>query len=111
MTESDKVANVFTMIPDVLPQELMEDIVSGQQMRIERIVSKGHTTPSDEWYDQDEHEWVMVLQGQGRIVFEEGTREVELGVGDHINIPAHQRHRVSWTTPDTETIWLAVFYR
>jgi cupin 2 domain-containing protein len=31
-------------------------------------------------------------------------------VGDWINIPAHQRHRVEWTSPDEPTVWLAVFY-
>ncbi|KLV02152.1 cupin domain-containing protein [Photobacterium aphoticum] len=103
--------NLFANIPGTLPEELMEDLVSTSQMRIERIVSKGHTTPTDQWYDQEEHEWVMVVKGQGRILFEEGMREVTLNEGDHINIPAHQRHQVFWTAPDTETIWLAVFYR
>lgn len=105
------VKNLFANIPSTLPEELMEDLVSTSQLRIERIVSKGHTTPTDQWYDQEEHEWVMVVKGQGRILFEEGMYEVTLNEGEHINIPAHQRHQVSWTAPDTETIWLAVFYR
>jgi hypothetical protein len=29
---------------------------------------------------------------------------------DHINISAHRKHRVEWTTPDEPTVWLAVFY-
>ncbi|PSW21797.1 cupin domain-containing protein [Photobacterium sanctipauli] len=103
--------NIFANIPSQLPQELFEDIVSTGSVRIERIVSKGHTTPSDEWYDQEEHEWVMVLQGEAKLLFEEGMREVEMKAGDHIIISAHQRHQVSWTKPDSETIWLAVFYK
>ncbi|MGF1684008.1 cupin domain-containing protein [Photobacterium minamisatsumaniensis] len=102
--------NIFSNIPSQLPEEIFEDIVSTENVRIEKIVSKGHTTPTDEWYDQEESEWVMVLQGQAKILFEEGMREVEMQAGDHINIPAHQRHRVTWTKPDSETIWLAVFY-
>lgn len=103
--------SVFTSIPANLPQELFDDLVTSKNVRIERIVSRGHVTEEGEWYDQDEHEWVMVVKGMGRILFEADMREVELKEGDHINIPAHQRHRVSWTEPDTETIWLAVFYR
>jgi len=98
-------------IPAELPEEVFEDIIKTSSVRIERIVSRGHTTPSDEWYDQDEHEWVLVVKGEARIRFDENCREVHLRDGDYINIPAHQRHQVSWTAPDTETIWLAVFYR
>nr|WP_265095296.1 hypothetical protein [Aeromonas hydrophila] len=35
---------------------------------------------------------------------------VQLGPGDHINIPARQKHRVEWTHPDMTTVWLCVFY-
>jgi cupin 2 domain-containing protein len=30
--------------------------------------------------------------------------------GDFVKIPAHQKHRVDWTTPDELTVWLAVWY-
>lgn len=103
--------NLFGNIPAELPEEVFEDIVNTPSVRIERIISKGHTTPTGEWYDQDEHEWVVVLKGEARIMFEDGCREVHLKEGDHLNILAHQRHQVSWTRPDKETIWLAVFYR
>lgn len=102
--------NLFDAIPASLPEELFEDILKTSSMRIERIVSRGHTTPEGDWYDQDEGEWVMVVKGSARILFEEGMREISMAAGDHINIPAHQRHRVSWTDPEQETIWLAVFY-
>ena len=51
----------------------------------------------------------MVLQGAARLQFED--RVVELLTGDYVNIPAHTRHRVEWTSPDEPTVWLAVFYR
>ncbi|MEO8496473.1 MAG: cupin domain-containing protein, partial [Planctomycetota bacterium] len=60
------------------------------------------------WYNQQEHEWVVVLQGAARLQFEDEL--VELRPGDFVNIPAHRKHRVEWTTPDEPTIWLAVFY-
>lgn len=78
-------------------------------MRIERIVSLGHVTPDGAWYDQDEHEWVAVLAGRARLGFDTGD-SIELGPGDTWLIPAHQRHRVEWTTPHTHTVWLAVFF-
>ena len=50
----------------------------------------------------------MVLKGAARLQFEDGP--VEMKPGDFINIPAHNRHRVEWTTPDEPTVWLAVHY-
>ncbi|MDV5170163.1 cupin domain-containing protein [Photobacterium rosenbergii] len=102
--------NLFCTIPASLPDELVEDILKTDKVRIERIVSRGHITPEGDWYDQDEGEWVMVVKGSAKLLFEDGMREVSMEAGDHINIPAHQRHRVSWTDPDQDTIWLAVFY-
>jgi cupin 2 domain-containing protein len=56
---------------------------------------------------QGQHEWVMVLKGAARLRFEGGI--VEMRPGDFINIPAHKKHRVEWTTPNKPTNWLAVF--
>ena len=78
-------------------------------MRIERIISTGQKSPESGWYDQDDNEWVMVLKGAARLSFDDRT-SVHLREGDFINIPAHKRHRVDWTDPDKETIWLAVHY-
>ena len=103
--------SLLNNIPADLPEELFEDLIKTSSVRIERIISKGHSTPSEEWYDQDEHEWVLVVKGEAKILFEQPSREVHLKEGDYINIPARQRHQVSWTLPDQETIWLAVFYR
>ena len=51
-----------------------------------------------------------MLEGAATIAFDDG-REVRLGAGDHLDIPAHRRHRVAWTDPERVTVWLAVFYR
>lgn len=90
--------------------EVFEDIVRSPTVRIERIVSKGHTSPETGWYDQDENEWVMVVKGRATLEFEDGSR-CEMSAGDYVNIPAHIRHKVAWTDPDDITIWLAVFYK
>lgn len=96
-------------IPDVLPAELFTPLVDTQAVRIERIVSRGHTSPADAWYDQSEREFVLPVAGAARIELE-GGGEVALGPGDWLVLEAHVRHRVSWTLPDATTVWLAVFY-
>ncbi len=100
--------NLFTDLPSHLPDELFTTLLEADNLRIERIVSHGHSSPEGFWYDQDQHEWVVVLQGAARLSIE--GEATHLNPGDHIHIPAHQRHRVEWTTPDEPTVWLAVFY-
>ena len=100
--------NLFTSLPAKLPAELTETLVHAKHVRIERIVSQGQASPDGFWYDQDEAEFVVVLQGAGRLRFEDEV--VELRPGDWINIPAHRKHRVEWTTPDEQTVWLAAFF-
>lgn len=100
--------NLFTQLSARLQEEITETILSAESVRIERIVSRGQASPEGFWYDQDEHEWIVVLQGAARLRFEHEV--VDLNSGDFMNIPAHRKHRVEWTTPDGPTIWLAVFY-
>jgi cupin 2 domain-containing protein len=100
--------NLLSDLPKNLPEELTTVLQQGHGVRIERIVSTGHKSPEGFWYDQPENEWVMVLTGAARLQFED--RVVEMKAGDSISIPAHQKHRVEWTSPDEPTVWLAVFY-
>lgn len=100
--------NVLSDLPPNLPTELFTTLLEAADVRIERIVSHGHASASDFWYDQPQHEWVIVLKGAARLQFEDEI--VEMKTGDFVNIPAHKRHRVAWTTPDEATIWLAVHY-
>jgi cupin 2 domain-containing protein len=102
-------SNLFSHIPSNLPAEFIETLIKSDGVRVERIVSHGHASLEGFWYEQDEHEWVMVLQGSARLQLEDRT--LELGPGDYINLPAHTKHRVQWTTNDQPTIWLAIFYK
>lgn len=102
------VKNIFTPIPDKLPEELIENLLLLDNIRIERIVSKNHSTPVGQWYDQDTDEWVILLQGQAILCYEHLLQQVTLNAGDYVFIPKHIRHRVEWTPPETETVWLAV---
>jgi cupin 2 domain-containing protein len=104
----ENTGDVFADLPRQLPEELVQTLLSATAVRIERIVSQGHASPEGFWYDQDQHEWVLVLRGAARLRFEDGTLEMQ--AGDFVNIPAHRRHRVEWTTPDEPTVWLAVHY-
>ncbi len=100
--------NLFVDLPQRLPDELLTTLLDAANARIERIVSRGHASPEGFWYDQDEHEWVVVLKGAARLRFDDET--IEMKPGDFIEIPAHKKHRVEWTTPDEPTIWLAILY-
>jgi cupin 2 domain-containing protein len=102
-------SNIFENIPKKLEQEFFEEIVAKNGVKIERIVSFGHTTKENEWYDQESEEWVILLQGEAILSFED-AQDIELFAGDYINIPAHKKHRVSWTKESVQTIWLTVHY-
>ena len=104
-----KTDNIFEGIPKVFDEEVVDLLAKSEHVRVERIVSKGHTAPVSGWYDQDENEWVIVLKGNAVISFENGG-ETNLEAGSHINIPAHSKHRVKWTDPEIETVWLTVRY-
>ena len=101
--------NLFEAIPEDLSNEVFEQLAAGGSARIERIVSKGHRSPASGWYDQAQDEWVAVLSGEAVLEFE-GRPPVTLQPGDYLTIPAHRRHRVAWTAPQVETIWLAVHF-
>ena len=80
-------ANIFSNIPAELANEIFEDILITEKLRVERIVSKGQTSPETGWYDQDENEWLIVLSGYGVIEYINGDK-VTLKQGDYLNIKA-----------------------
>jgi len=104
------VKNIFTEIPTQLPEELCSCLVQNAQLHIERIVSRGHQTAPGQWYDQDHDEWVLLIQGAAILAFDAALPDKKLQAGDYCLIPAHCKHRVAWTHPDMDSIWLAVHY-
>jgi cupin 2 domain-containing protein len=100
--------NLFRGIPEHLPEELTTSLLCARHVRVERIVSRGHSSPAGFWYDQNQHEWVMLLRGVARLQFDDHL--LEMHPGDFVHIAAHQKHRLDWTSPDEQTVWLAVFY-
>jgi len=107
-----KISNIYDDIPDNLPEELVDILASKGDggIRIERIVSRGHSSPPGYWYDQDRNEYVLLLKGSAGLRFEGSEDTVVLQPGDWIEIPAHEKHRVEWTDTDQDTVWLAVHY-
>ena len=101
--------NIYSEIPEQLPEELFQQLAGNGQVRIERIVSRGHASPEEGWYDQPQEEWVIVLRGSAILAYPDKP-SVTLKEGDYVTIAAHEKHRVAWTSPDEPTIWLAVHY-
>jgi len=99
--------NLFD-IPNPLPnEEVFDPLMPDNGILIERIVSSGQSSPEGHWYDQERDEWVVLIQGRAKLVWED-EKTLEMGSGDWLFIPAHQRHRVEWTSEDPPCIWLAV---
>ena len=104
------IRNIFSDVQKQTSDEALETILQAQKFKIERIISHGHATAEGEWYDQDKDEWVLVLKGNAGLLFEGDDETIAMKTGDYINIPAHRKHRVEWTDPEEETVWLAIHY-
>lgn len=105
--------NMFADFPhDVASRnaESFEALLTHQDVRIERIISTGQSSPPDFWYCQPQSEWVMLLQGSAGLRLEHEPDERVLQAGDFMNIPAYCKHRVEWTDAKETTIWLAIHY-
>ena len=105
-----RIKNIFSALPENPSLEVFETIISNNKIKLERIVSNGYSSPERFWYDQEENEWVLILKGRAGIKFIDSKDEVILKAGDFLDIPAHVKHRVEWTSSNEETIWLALFY-
>lgn len=99
--------NIFDLTGRKLDRELFESLCETEQISIERIISTGQTTPPNQWYDQPRDEWVLLLQGEAQLMYEDGST-IDLKAGDYLLIPAHQKHRVSYTSSEPACIWLAI---
>ena len=73
---------------------------------MERISSYGHITPTGEWYDQREEEWVALLRGAATLKFISG--ELELKAGEYLSIPRGMKHRVERVSEDA--VWLTIHH-
>jgi cupin 2 domain-containing protein len=98
--------NIFNLPQLPLSEELTTILTETPNVRIERIISTGQTS---DWYNQDETEFVVLLEGNAVIEFENG-RITEMSKGDTLIIQPHECHRVSYTSNEPPCVWLCVFY-
>lgn len=100
--------NIFQNIPESAEKEIFEVLAKSENAKIERIISNGPESSSDEWYDQNENEWVVLLKGKAKLIFENDEKVLE--PGDHILIKPHRRHKVVILEEKETTIWIAVHF-
>jgi cupin 2 domain-containing protein len=104
------VSNLFSNIPDKGNEEVFNSLVDKKNVKIERIISSGQSSPEGFWYDQEKDEWVILLSGSATLSFENEEQLCSLFPGDYIFIPAHCKHRVESTDKHSKTVWLAVHF-
>jgi len=100
--------NIYDNLPKKMPGEIFSFIARAEKVEIERIVSRGHRSPPGFWYDQDFDELCILLRGAAMLRMAGSRRRRRLKEGDYLLIPAHKRHRVEWTHPKIQTIWLTI---
>lgn len=100
--------NIFENIIIDKKQEQFFELIKKDNIRIEKIVSNGQSSPINFWYEQKENEFVLILKGSAILQYED--KELNLKEGDYINITAFTKHRVKYTNEKEPTIWLAIFY-
>ncbi|MFZ9281433.1 MAG: Nif11 domain/cupin domain-containing protein [Prochlorococcaceae cyanobacterium] len=105
-----KAGNVLTGELPPRGEERISVLLETQQLRLERIHSHAAASPEGFWYEQREHEWVLLLQGSALVQLDGEPAPRSLSRGDQLLIPAGQKHRVVATDPDPGTIWLALFW-
>jgi len=91
-------------------QESITVLLEQPGLRLERIHSCQSSSPDDFWYNQSEHEWVVLLQGSAQLQFADEEVPRLLSQGDCLRISAGRRHRVVSTDPAPGCVWLALFW-
>lgn len=107
---TNKKKNIFAGLPENMPEEIFESIIESKDFLLEKIISDGHNSPQNFWYDQEKNEFVMLMRGSAKIIYDDG-KSFSLSAGEYLIIPAHQKHRVEETDKNQKTIWLALHYK
>lgn len=91
-------------------EEQVQVLLEAPGLRLERIHSCLASTAPEQWYNQQQHEWVLLLSGSAKLQFADEPSPRDLAVGDSLLITAGRRHRVVATDPAPGTVWLALFW-
>ncbi|WP_456393854.1 cupin domain-containing protein [Nitratifractor sp.] len=82
--------------------ERFDTLLEHKNIKIIRILSSDDL--HHDLYDQEEDEWVVLLEGSARL--EVDGKELTLRRGESLFLPAHTPHRILST--ERGTLWLAV---
>jgi len=77
--------NIYELPPLPLTDEVTTILTENENGRIERIISTGQVS---DWYDQIETEFIVLLEGNAVIEFEDG-KSVAMAKGDTLIIKPH----------------------
>ena len=97
--------NIFTPNLSDVNEEQFDTLLQTSTIHIEKITSFGQS--SAEWYESDKDEWVVLIEGEGTLLFEDES-ELNLRQGEHIHIPKMKKHKVIYTS--SPAIWLAIHF-
>ena len=100
--------NIFSMLPENLKGEVFQELVTSSKFRVERILTSKENQFDRSWYDQDDNEFVILLQGSAKLEFS-NNKIIELIKGDYLFINCHDKHRLLEVSSKEDTIWLAFF--
>ena len=90
-----------------LTSEIVDVVYEDSLIRVERIVSMGHTTPDEFIYDQCENEFVSVIDGEAELLLFDSDERIYLKKGDTYMIRSGVKHKVTYTS--SPCIWLCIF--
>ena len=97
--------NIFDVKNIDKTKEIVEMLKENENVRIEKIISTGQTT---DWMEQEQEEFVILIQGEAIIEYK--NKKQELSAGDTVIIKKNEKHRVAYTSENPCCIWICVFY-
>ena len=65
--------NIFRELADASETEVFQPLWEQSDVLIERIVSHGQRSAPGIWYEQDRHEWVLLLKGAAKLCWKDGS--------------------------------------
>lgn len=99
--------NIFEIekLPEIEEEEIVDILKENEDVKIERIISTGQVS---DWMVQEKREYVLLIQGNAVIEFNDKT--VEMKSGDTLFIEKRERHRVAYTGENPYCIWFCVHF-
>ena len=99
--------NIFEIekLPGIEEEEIVDILKENEDVKIERIISTGQVS---DWMVQEKREYVLLIQGNAVIEFNDKT--VEMKSGATIFIEKRKRHRVAYTSENPCCIWFCVHF-